>query len=196
MVADIVGLRRVGTVEDIGVAAWGAWSVGELGCRLVVAQIHPEPEGDPVLEVEGSTGSVLGRQDRRVLRHDHPVLLVVPRARGIGIEQQRRLVVASVCAFVPERVDRLGTDRAALVTEKLLGTLSARRGRRRWVADRRQQHDPAEYRECLPHSTLLQTGVRGTSAPMHRALARRRFRQGCPVERHLLPTRSASERRS
>jgi hypothetical protein len=62
MVTDVVGLRRVGTVEDVRVAVGRAGIVRELRRRLVVAQIQAEPEGDPVLEVEGAAGpSWVGR---------------------------------------------------------------------------------------------------------------------------------------
>jgi hypothetical protein len=88
MTTDVVGLSRIGPVENIAVAVRRARSVRELRCGLVVAEVHAEPEGDPVLEVERATRAILFRQNRRILRNDQSVLLVVARARRVGVEEQ------------------------------------------------------------------------------------------------------------
>src|SRR5262245_23249177 len=87
------GRSGVGAGEDVGVAVGGAGCVGELGRGLVVAQVHAEPEGDPVLEVEGATGPILGRQGRWVLGQDQPVAVAVPRPGRVGVVEHRRLVM-------------------------------------------------------------------------------------------------------
>src|SRR5262249_7706271 len=150
--ADVVRLCRVGPVEDVGVAVRRARGVGELGCRLVIAEVHAEPEGDPVLEVERAARPVLPGQDRRVLRHDYPVLLVVARTRRVGVEEQRGLVMPRVLALVAQGIGCLGADRASLATQELLGVsvlgyLRPRRGRRRGSGYRRrgENYGPRTY---------------------------------------------------
>src|SRR5262245_15532953 len=99
---------------------FGVWIVGELRCRLVVTEVHAEPKGDPVLEVERTACAVLSRQDRRILRHDQSVVLVVARTCRVGIEEQRGLVVARVLALVAQSIGGFSADGASLAAQQLL----------------------------------------------------------------------------
>src|SRR5438034_296426 len=119
MEADVVRLRRVGAIEDVGVAARSACCVRVLGRRLVVTEVHPEPERNAVLEVERGAGPVLLGQDRRFGRDLDLVVRLVPRAGRVRVEEHRRFVMAGVLAAVAKGVVRLGAERTAFAAEQL-----------------------------------------------------------------------------
>src|SRR5206468_3624591 len=75
-----------------------------------------------------------------------PVLLVAPRARRIGVEEQRGLVVAGVMALVADRIHHLGAQRRVVVAERpdvVFLSRAARPGRRR-IGDASHGHEESE----------------------------------------------------
>jgi hypothetical protein len=62
------------------------------GVARRLAERHPKPERDVLLEAPRPSRAVLRRQRRRLVRKPQPPRVGVPRARQVRIEQDRRLV--------------------------------------------------------------------------------------------------------
>ncbi len=95
MLADIIGPRRIGALEDVGVTV-GSAGFGKLRRRLRVAHRHPEPERGMKLKVEGARGAGLVGLGGWVLGQHHRVETRVTRPGDSRVEQHRGLIVALV----------------------------------------------------------------------------------------------------
>jgi hypothetical protein len=117
---------------------------------LRIADCHAEPESRVQLEIPRRPQPVLLWQHRRVFRQRHSPYVIVARSAAVGIEEQRRLIVADV--LVARTISLFGTENPFSLAA--LQSLLADRCDRLSDGDTAEQQRAESYDPISSQSTL------------------------------------------